>query len=359
MAETSNVQKCSKPYCEVGSSGLCSDGHNPLQACPAYGKLSALTTSPAPVPTKAPIRIAHRVRLKTTLVSNENAISAINLLSGEALETQHVDKMLLAHPIKLVSIIGDRGSGKSTLIGTLYDKFREGPFGKYAFAGSRTLVGFDRLSFYSRVEGGESEPDTIRTSRNDGLKYFHLELSEVNNYEKKNHLLISDRAGEVYKEARANIEQFKGFLEIGRCLTLVILLDGQKIINLSQKNNAFTAVRQTLRGLVESGVVNSSTHIQIVTSKYDLVLNNVDADNLIAEIHAFNEKLATEYANKFAELTFWNIAARDPSLKVVFGHGLAELLEDWINKKRTQMKQLLSIPAAEGSEFDMLLNRIK
>lgn len=359
MTETTNAHKCGKIDCVVTTTGHCSDGFTPLEACPAYGKPAI--ASPATLPPLAPPpsnALLQKVLGKKSVQTPENNLATIKLPSGEALESDDIAKMVLAHPIKMVVIIGDRWSGKSTLIGTLYDMFRKGPFGKYAFSGSRTLVGFDKLSFNSRVESGELVPDTIRTSRLEGLKFFHLELSEFPTYNLKNHLVISDRAGEVYEEARANTERLKELHEVRQSLTLVIMLDGAKLTDPAQKHNAFAGLRQTLRGLAEINYIGPNSNVQIVISKYDLVLSNADCTSLTKQIEDFNAKLATDYKDRFAELTFWNIAARDPLFRVNFANGLSELLDDWMNKKRTQIKQSIPILTVEGSEFDMLLNRV-
>ncbi len=361
MTDTTNVHKCGKAECDVSVTGLCSDGLVPLEACPAYGKDPAPAQSTITKIEKAVLQrlVAKRNSQSGTSESTESSLTPIALPSGEALNIHDIEKMILRHKIKLVSIIGDRKSGKSTLIGTLYDKFSDGTFGSYAFSGSRTLVGFDKLSFYTRAESGVKEPDTIRTSIEEGLKFFHLELTDSSTWDSKSHLVISDRAGEVYKDARANTNLLSELNEIRMCLTLVILLDGEMIVDIAKKNNAFAAVRQTLRALSDIGAIGSSSNVQIVASKFDLVVKHANSAELIKQVNHFTAKLETEYAGKFAELSFWKIAARDPSHNTDLGHGLDSLLNDWMSKKRTQIKQSIPAPIIEGSEFDMLLHRVK
>lgn len=349
MNQTSNVLKCSKADCDIATTGICSDGHIPLEACPFFGKY--LDNKVIEVP-KAPL-------LRPTIINKPVSSDAIKLPTGEALQLDDIDKMLLAHPLKLIAIVGDRDSGKSTLIGTLYDKFSQGNFGDLAFTSSRTLVGFDRLSFYSRVDGGLDTPDTIRTSITEGLKFFHFELAACPDYKNKTHLVISDRAGEVYKEARSNSEEVQKLIELQKCLVLVILLDGERVASLENRANAFAAVRQTLRILADSNILNHSSVVQIVTTKYDLISRCSDEAELMALISQFKTRLTADYKEKIGELTFWNIAARDPSGDMSLGHGLEQLLVDWIRRKKVQVVKPIPIPLVSGSEFDMLINRVR
>jgi ATPase subunit of ABC transporter with duplicated ATPase domains len=72
-----------------------------------------------------------------------NANNTIRLYSGEELSLKDVNLVTHKYLYKLILIIGDTDSGKTTLLATLYDLFQIAPFKDYLFAGSLTQIGFE------------------------------------------------------------------------------------------------------------------------------------------------------------------------------------------------------------------------
>src|SRR5688572_30114227 len=100
---------CAKLGCEVSSTGRCSEGHSPPASCQFFGKSPNFSADPefiesaeddAPAP----------------------PTSVVQLPRGEPLSPAEVDEFLRWRPAKMVAILGERDSGKTTLICALYDR---------------------------------------------------------------------------------------------------------------------------------------------------------------------------------------------------------------------------------------------
>ena len=283
----------------------------------------------------------------------------IPLRSGEAMRPEEVETFLLAQRARMVAIIGESYSGKTTLLASLYERFTKGPFAALQFAGSRTIVGFEKRLHLSRVESGATIPDTDRTSFLDGLVHYHLALAPANDPGRKTHLLLADRAGEAYEQARADSNKVAGLAELRRAARIVLLLDGSKLAEQAERAGAMQNIRQLLRALTDGGMLDTDSHVQIVTTKLDLLERAEDYKTLAPQLVKFRDQLTISFREKLRSLTFWDIAARDPRGKYMLGHGLDALLSDWITPEPVVVAPgVVELPMLV-SELDRLLRRTK
>src|ERR1043166_5638481 len=128
----SNVLTCEKADCKVLTTSACAEGHAPLESCPHYGKTPDLHSIDSDEDVE--------IEMPTPKVS----IELVPISSGEALTPAEVEDFLRWRPATLIAIVGDRDSGKTTLLAALYGCFLKGPFASHLFVGSRTLVGFEK-----------------------------------------------------------------------------------------------------------------------------------------------------------------------------------------------------------------------
>lgn len=344
MSESIIINKCSKPGCEVATSGVCAEGHEPLEACPTYGH--ELIDSHLDEINDI---VDEQVEAKT---EEHN----IPLPTGEALDIKEVEKFLRWKPASRIAIIGDRDSGKTTLICTIYNQFLKGPFSDYIFAGSQTLVAFEKKSHYSRVDSGSSSPDTAHTSISDGLKFFHLAIIHQSRHEERFDLMFSDRAGEMYRRARDNSNNVDELSEITNSDRVILLLDGGRIAKAAKRAGAIQSVRQMLRAFVDTGALGRTSSVQIVTTKIDLLSNHAEKQAIDRQLEVFRNKLTSDFADRLAELSFWEISARDPNGNFIPAYGVDKLLIDWATSRpETVPRSKVNIPLS--SEFDRLLLR--
>lgn len=280
----------------------------------------------------------------------------VPLPSGDGLTPAEVDEFLRWRPARFVTIVGDRESGKTTLVCAIYNRFLRGPFAGYMLAGSRTFVALETRSHYSRVDSGGAVPDTARTSISEGLRFFHFCVAPVLHPTTHLDLMLADRAGETYRQARNNTALVAELTEVAKADRLVLLLDGARVAAPVERAGALQAVRQSLRVFLDNGAVNANSRVQVVTTKLDLLSNHGDSDLIKGQLKQFSDRLAADFASRVAELSFWEIAARDP--QSVFGpaHGLDALLKDWTTARPVDVRPK-ELAAPVSTEFDRLLLR--
>ena len=346
MPNTTEQKLCNKPDCEIGITGVCVEGHEPLEACPFYGKTLELDDD------LDDLKNAESDQ-------DEDAGVRIGLPLGEALELAEVDEFLRRCSIRLITIVGDRESGKTTLVCSIYDRFLRGPFAGYRFAGSRTLIGLERRSHYSRIDSGFTRPDTPRTSLLEGLRFFHFAFVSENAQSSRIELMLSDRAGEMYRRARDNSKVVSELLEVAKADRLVLLLDGARLIIPAERSGAFQSVRQTLRAFLDGGIIGMNGLAQIVTTKVDLLEAQSESERMeiCKLLDEFKQRLSFDFGNRLADLAFFSVSARDPDGKLAPAYDVDKLLSNWLHQTphRNQKAKKCSLPLQ--TEFDLLLLR--
>lgn len=346
MTDVTTIIGCNKVGCEVLKTGLCADGHNPRESCPFFGGATASGTSDSE-------------NLDLDVHQHDSKEEWVDLPSGEALDLAGADEFLRCRPITLVTIVGERESGKTTLICAIYDRFLHGPFAQCQFAESRTLSGFERRSHDSRADSGRTVPDTPRTSHLDGLQFFHLGFLRLDRAGERVDLMLSDRAGETYRQARSRSDIVPDLVEVSKAGTAVLLLDGGRVATRAQRAGAFQAVRQTLRAFLDGGALGLWSRVQIVTTKIDIWFDQMDPDRqeMEAALSEFRERLRIDFAYRLKDLSFWGIAARDPSGRLQAAHGVDALFTSWLVGTSGRTEAIDRSMPILRSEFDRLLLR--
>ncbi|PRE16823.1 hypothetical protein C6P72_23855 [Burkholderia gladioli] len=257
-------------------------------------------------------------------------------------------------PANLVAIVGERNGGKTTLVSEIYERYLRGPFAGQDFCHSRTLIGFEQKTYQSRAGTNASLPDTPRTSGNDGLRFFHLGLRSRDTGDRRD-ILISERAGEKYRDARDQPAQALAFDEIRKAHIAVFILDGQRVADDLQREEAFASVRGIVRGFFDAGAISSTCEAQLVTTKFDLLsgASQAEARNALDE---FQRRFVTTFEKKFARVTTWQTSARDPKGTVEAAWGLAPLLMSWLDPRALGEIAQTQLPPLTD-EFDRLLLR--
>lgn len=275
------------------------------------------------------------------------------LPSSETLTVEEADQFLRWRDARVVAIVGERNGGKTTLIAEIYSRFLHGSFADTLFCHSLSLRGFEKKCFQSRAESGALNPDTPRTSAQEGLSFFHLALSNASDL-KRQDLLISERAGEVYREIRDKPQRATGMIEIRKASSIVLIIDGERVAAPRKRHEVFASVRNIIRALVDTGNISAQTQIQLVTTKCDLL----EGDSMIDACEAlfgFEQSIIALIAGQFEVVTF-RTSARDPRPSSEPARGLAPLLQSWLRPKPLAKSQHHKMPELT-SEFDRLALR--
>jgi hypothetical protein len=279
----------------------------------------------------------------------------VSLPSADLLSVEDADALLRWRPANLVAIIGERKGGKTTLLAELYERFLRGPFGGQIFAHSLTLLGFEQKSYQSRASSGDAKPETPRTSARDGLRFFHLGLVPQDLSAARTDLLVSERAGETYRNVRDRPAEGLSLTEVVKAKTVAFILDGERLADDRRRAEAFASARNMLRALADAGAIPTSAEVQLVTTKFDLIASD-DQEAVRQMLSEFEERLAALYGPKFVRFSSWRTAARDPKGVYEPAWGVGPLLCSWLNPPALLVPEPASIPPLTD-ECDRLLLR--
>lgn len=342
MNNTEEFLRCSNPDCQKEKTGVCIEGHEPLISCPFL----KATGSPA-----VDDDYAEDDEKELSVKIIQETVKTM-FYNGDALITESVDFFLRKKDVRIISIVGDSDSGKTTLVCSIYEKFLKGEFSGLAFKGSQTLYGFEKRVHYSRIDSGKTTPDTQRTSMLDGLRFFHLSLASRAEKNREINFMISDRAGENYEEARSNPAAALRLFEIKKSQVVALLVDGKKISNPIQRVSVTQSVKQMLRILIENQLVGLDSVVQIIITKKDL-LGGENKDNNNAFIDIFFNKIYSEFVDKLGSLELFRIAARAVNNDDLDDDGLPLLLQSWSIVKK-QLSKKIDYKFKPETQFDQM-----
>jgi hypothetical protein len=259
-----------------------------------------------------------------------------------------------ARETSLVVVAGSPDSGKTTLLASLLHCFQRGPFANHLFAGSHTLIGFDRRCHLSRTRSRLLEPDTPRTKVGDPRRILHLRLRDKESQLKD--LLLTDISGEDYEDVRHSVDECRRFTLFSRADYIVLLVDGERLADNGERHAARIEVLQMLQCMFDAGHLDHHTWLDVLIAKCDLLTTTAAqgfADRLLTDIRS-------QYDGLLATLRCQRIAAR-PNIETEefpLGFGVATVLPVWLNRRvrSIDLRQRVRAIATE-SEFDRFLER--
>lgn len=249
----------------------------------------------------------------------------VSTFEGEALPLTQSFEIANAYPTHVILMMGEREAGKTTLLAELHHSFLRAPFAEYLFAGSRTLIGFEKNCFLARHLSGEEREDTERTKYSD-IRLLHLALTRPDDPRQVRHLLLTDVSGERFKEIRSSRDEAEEIAPlVRRANHTVLLVDGNRLSVPRTQASVVTKACLLLRGLVEAGGLSSRNALHVVISKWDYVLARSATDQ-VQRLQDAIRKAAPTLAPQFHF-----VAARvTESVDIDPGYGLATLLQAWM-----------------------------
>ena len=318
MSET--VPACRNPDCDVATTGKCALGNELLDSCEEYGAVEA------------------DLDLGDDNVSDDVVGSAMPTLlrSSDLLKPEHLWPLQKAVPTRTVAIVGDFRAGKTTLISALYASFRRGPLAGYNFRSSRTLTAFARRHHDALLQSNRVAPVTLRTSRQDGLGFFHLGLRDSSGAD--HNLLIADRSGETYADARSDTSLISELTELVSADRVCFLLDSARLVDIEQKHHYKRAFKQQIHAFLDNGALSPTTTLEMVTTKIDKLRPQSNGSNLIEELTEFEAATLEEFSD--VSLTSRRVCALPRADYTVGVVGLEEMLQDWLAPRAREYPHL-------------------
>jgi len=187
--------------------------------------------------------------------------------SGEALDAVEARVITRCFPTTVVILMGEVDCGKTTLLGSVYERIRLGRVKAFRFRGSRTLVGFERRYFSSRTSSGRINAHTPRTSTKDA-GFLHLALANPD-ASTTHQLLLADVSGEAFRTLRDTPRDSTDVPSHPRANVLALVLDGAKLVDPAERHVELDQIQLLGRGLLEKAEITSAVVIQIIVAKWD------------------------------------------------------------------------------------------
>ncbi len=303
---------CKNADCNFATDGKCVEGYE-IEECPHAAGLSLEDIPEAEEPS-------------IPLVPPE---PTIGLASGEALDRDNASNLQRRYVSRSIGLIGPNDSGKTSLIAGVYDLLQEGPLLGAAFAGSSTLIGFEKVCHLARVVSRRASPHTERTSRGVDATFFHLDLHQEN--VGVTSVFISDRSGEDYLAVTDQISQADHFFEIRRADCITLLVNGAQLADTKLRHEVKAATPQIIDALVEARSIRGGCRLAVVLTKKDSVFLSQHPDRVQKDFDEMVESIIKIHAAHFGEVRSFVVAASPKDCEqVARGEGVADLLLFWL-----------------------------
>lgn len=316
--ENPNQLRCVQPGCTFDTDGKCLEGIPKGEGCPH--RVSSAQQAPQADDGDSP-------RVEDTVPTDW-----LGLPDGYELSITAAQRITVATEPAIVVLAGEPDSGKTTLLAALFEKFSEGAYCDFRFAGSETLLAFERACFLSRTSSGRDEPDTERT-KGTAPRFFHLLLQRVSEPSCADDLMIADVSGEAYKRA-LNTSADASLLEfVKRGDRFVLLLDGKRLQSKELRQDVFHRAKLLLRSLGEANVLTKRSSVRVAVSKFDLLQPEVCDANTREFVEYVRIELERFGKERFDDFAVIEIASRPQTgSELPYAYGIDRLLNEWMNK---------------------------
>ncbi len=258
----------------------------------------------------------------------------IELYTGLAENRQQASLHQRSRISRTIGIIGPHFSGKTSLIASIFDLLQERLVIDYSFAGSSTMVGFEKVCHDARAPSRRAKPHTERTIRGADATFLHLDIGRPKESDIIS-LFLADRSGEDYLTVADNISQAKGYFELFRADTITVLVNGEHLIDSRKRHEVRAALPQLVSAMREAGAIRGDQRIAVVLTKNDIVLESAHADRANSDFDKIVWEIQEGHCTERAEIERFIIAASPESTdRVARGEGVAELLAYWLCPRR-------------------------
>lgn len=317
---------CSNPQCRVSETGKCVEGLE-LTECSYYGEEIELDSA-ASEGGKAEAEPA--------------APLGIGLPHGNVLDIAEAGALLLRGDSRVIAIIGPKDTGKTSLVAGLYDLFQVPRVGDVAFAGSKTLHGFERICHDARLASRRNIPHMERT-RHGEVVFYHLALARGPAGDGVS-LLLADRAGEEYRAVTDDVANSADLPEIPRADVLTVLVDGERLLDDGMRHNLKSDVALIMRGMVDGGAITPRQRVALVLTKLDLVAASPQRERAERDFETLRTHLVKILAEHIAKIEIFKIAASPKTAEIPRGQGVTALLDFWLEPLTPPEAVIVAMP---------------
>ncbi|WP_156818837.1 TRAFAC clade GTPase domain-containing protein [Sphingomonas sp. Mn802worker] len=262
--------------------------------------------------------------------SIKEATRMISLASGEALDTMNAAALQRRLLSRVVGLVGPNNAGKTSLIASVYDLLQEGPVGDIGFAGSTTLIGFEKVCHDARAASRRGLPHMERTIVGAEATFFHLDLKAEG--QDVVSLFLGDRSGEDYLGAADDVARADDFIELRRADTVTLLVNGEHLTGTEHRHEVRAVSPQLIEALVEGGAIREHCRLAVVLTKNDVVVGTTNAERTRRDFAEIVATIAERHSSHLSEVKPFVIAASPKSVSgLKRGDGVDNLLRYWLS----------------------------
>jgi double-GTPase-like protein len=328
---------CTHEGCQVSSSGKCLEGFEPIDECPYLSRTAGQRTGEA---------------------DSDTSGAFVALPHGNALTENEAAEVTRRAPTQVVVLAGPVESGKTTILVSIFESLLDAPIGNFLFAGSQTLVAFERRAHDARITSTREFPTTAHTLPREGIVFLHLRLAATGGKEKiRRDLLLSDISGETFKQIRDSSRAAMDLNALRRADHLCLVVDGAKLADTEQRHAARNDARSILRSILEAKMLSRGCKIEVVFSKWDLVELASDSAQIKSYVNETREALSHLAAGNGRELQFYEVAARPETKLLPFAHGVPTLLRAWFGPGRGEVMNQSRVYLTRAQDGDREISR--
>lgn len=252
----------------------------------------------------------------------------------DAMNDGNINMVLNNVKPELIVLMGFADYGKSTLVGSLYYYLlSKGNVGGYEFYDSDTFSGFERRLYLRNINNDEeAKSKTLRTEEDDEylltLTFYNPSLKE------KKQIIISDRAGETYKNYVNIKERIKKDESLPRAQRVLILIDSTKLQDgWDIQEGRF---RQLFAGLKECKKMPHEADYTLLFNKIDIVCSKTD----LKEAYTADKQTVIDFFCTELGVEPKDMDVREIDSKHIYGNTEFEtLVNDLIKKDDTSKNE--------------------
>lgn len=303
--------RCSNAECNFEVDGRCLEGLA-LDECPHVSVLDIETIE----------------EVEETGVRREG-VETLPLSLGEALTRGEASSLQRQRASCAIGIVAPNEAGKTSLIASVYDLLQGGAMGGIGFAGSSTLIGFEKVCHNARTSSRREMPHMERTSAGADATFFHLDLLPTDG--ELVSLFIADRSGEDYLAVADDLGRSASLFELRRADTLTVLVNGEHLVSSAHRHETKAITSQIVDALVEAGAVRRGCRLALVLTKQDVVLSSQNVERVAGDFGEIVAGIVEDHGSYFGEIERFVIAASPRDLSdIQRGHGMDTLLRFWL-----------------------------
>jgi len=245
----------------------------------------------------------------------------VNIYTGDAISENDINEYFSQDFIKLIVLAGLPGHGKTTLISSIYDKFiQDGKYGVFEFIGSKTILGFEKRGYLSRIKNGQFA-DTKRTTLGEDNPYLDLSLLNSENTTKQRVIFV-DTSGEVFKKFQKDNQSIKAFKSLLRANHFSYIFDISQYTHSDTRHLTRDVAKTIIRSISDQKMFSPNVNIEIVFTKWDKITDD-------EALQKYRKSIVDELKKIFPTLNVKDFNVNSISDENSFQ--LLDLFNNWMN----------------------------